>query len=103
MADDLLVRYYDGLSMEEQAYAIEEAWRLGWEYARIYGEDHAFPYGKIEPRDYVLYVVEDSYELGVCDKKTYRIWQQASDEKLEADPRVQVFMRAWVEKIMEEE
>ena|SRR5690606_27951970 len=100
MSDDLLVRDYNALSLEEQAYAIDEAWILGGEYGRIYGATE----GKPNPRFYVLYVVEDSYELGVCDEETYQYWQQASQEELSEDPRVQAFLQAWVQKkIMEEE
>ena len=98
MADDILVRDYNAMTLEEQAYAIDEAWILGGEYGRIYGATE----GKPDPRYYVLYVVEDSYELGVCDEETYHSWQQASQEELEDDPRVQAFMQAWVQKIMEE-
>src|SRR5690606_7371073 len=101
--EDILVRNYDTLSIEERARAIEEAWRLGWESARTYAWSHDDDLGLlvVEPRDYIIFIVEDAYIFGECSEETYRTWKEASDEELEAGPRVQAFVRAWAEEIKE--
>src|SRR5690606_19911430 len=81
--DDLLVRDYDALSIEERARAIEEARRLGWEYARSYAWSHNDDLDSlvvVEPRDYIPYIVEPDYAVGQCSKETYQTWKEASDE-----------------------
>ena|SRR5690606_31775687 len=103
MTEDILVRDYDSLTMEERARAIEEARRLGWESARTYAWSHDDDLGLlvVEPRDYIIFIVEDAYIFGQCSKETYQTWKEASDEELEADPRVQAFVQAWAEEIKE--
>lgn len=102
MADDVLVRDYDDMTMEERARSIEEARRLGWECARAYiwSHDDETEY-LVESRDYIPFIVEPAYAVGQCSEETYQSWQQASQEELEADPRVQAFVRAWAEEIKE--
>src|SRR5690606_6265354 len=98
--DNLLVRDYDALSIEERARAIEEARRIGWECAQAYASAHDDEPGSlvVEPRDYIPYVVEVAYATEQCSEATLRSWEEASNEELESDPRVQAFMRAWNEE-----
>src|SRR5690606_5945183 len=85
MTDNLLVRDYDALSIEERARAIEEARRIGWECAQAYASAHDDDPGSlvVEPRDYIPYVVEVAYATEQCSEATYRAWKEASDEELE--------------------
>lgn len=102
MADDVLVRDYDDMTMEERARAIEEARRLGWESASAYfwsHDDDDDELDSLKPRDYIPFIVEPAYAVGQCSEATYKAWEQASDEELEADPRVQAFLQAWAEEI----
>lgn len=99
MADNLLVRDYNDMTMEERARSIEEARRVGWECAQAYASAHDDDLGSlvVEPRDYIQYIVQVAYATEQCSEATLHSWEQASDEELEADPRVQAFMRAWAE------
>lgn len=100
--DNLLVRDYDDLTMEERARSIEEARRLGWECAQA---DDGLGPTELNPRDYTLYIVEPAYAADACSEADYKRWQKAGGAELMADPRVQAFLRAWAEekkKIKEE-
>ena len=95
-----LVADYGSMNLAERVNALQAARAAGREAARAdAGAAGGVEVERATRREYLLYVVEPSWDSDLCSDEELAWWRD--DPQADADPRLAAFVAGWAEEVRE--